>query len=221
MDEQGRPDKPLPVRELESGETSSPSGREEEVTPALQGTGEEVTAAPQGTGEEEEAVVQDKEEEVSAAPRDAGVEADAVDQDNGVEGKAVGQDTEDEVRRPTPVRMAMEGGEAETPDESTDQRTIPDPEGGEEWVVTVGGRSVSGVLPLRTVSLLELYFARLGEPDVPVRRTLLPGENLGDFSDDQLVQAFHVSEAYSPSLREVKEGNGRTRRRRGHPNSWD
>jgi hypothetical protein len=137
------------------------------------------------------------------------------------EAEAVDHDTEDEVRRPTPVRMAMEGAEAETSNEPLDQRTIPDPEGGEEWVVTVGGRSASGVLPLRTVSLLELYFARAGEPQVPVRRTLCPGENLDDFSDDQIEQAFHVSEPYSPSLREEKEGDGRNRRRPRHPKSRD
>ena len=146
MEEQGRPDKPLPVRDLESGESSPPSAREEGAAVVDQGRGEEVPAVPQGPAEE----------------------ADVVD-------AAVDNETEDEVRRPTPVRMVMEGAEAETSNEPLDQRTIPDPEGGEEWVVTVGGRSASGVLPLRTVSLLELYFARAGEPQVPVRRTLCPG----------------------------------------------
>ena len=188
MEEQGRPDKPLSVRELESGESSPPSAREEGAAAVGQSRGEEGSAAPQGPVEE----------------------ADAVD-----------QETEDEVRRPTPVRMVMEGAEAETSDVPMDRRTIPDPDGGEEWVVTVGGWSVSGILPLRTVSLLELYFARVGEPQVPVRRTLCPGENLEDFSDGQIEQAFHASEPYSPSLREEREGNGRSRGRRGHPKSRD
>jgi len=177
MEEQGGPDRPLSVRELESREDSPGPAREEEVSAATKSPGE-------------------------GAP-------------------AVGQDTEDETRRPTPVRMAMEGAEAEIPNGSMDQRTIPDPEGKEDWVVTVGGRSASGVLPLRTVSLLELHFARIGDPQVPVRRTLCPGENLDGFSDDQLEQAFHASEPYSPSLREEKEGNGRNRKRRGHPISRD
>jgi hypothetical protein len=112
--------------------------------------------------------------------------------------------------------MAMEGVEAEGGDGSESRRVFPDPHGGEDWVVTVGGRSASGVLPLRTVALLELNFARVGEPQTLVRRALCPGEDLESLPEERLLDAFQASQPYRPSLREKTEEK-RNRRGRGRP----
>ena len=53
-------------------------------------------------------------------------------------------------RRPTPVRMAMGDEEGEEDDGREDLRVIHDEESGLDWIVTVSGRSASGILPLRT-----------------------------------------------------------------------
>jgi hypothetical protein len=132
----------------------------------------------------------------------------------GVEPTASPPPAAEEDRRPTPVRMAMEGADAEGSSEGPPQRTFSDPEGGEDWVVTIGGRSASGILPLRTVALLDLNFARVGEPQNPLRRVLCPGGDLDELSEETLLAAFLDSEPFRPSLREEKEEK-RNRRGRG------
>jgi hypothetical protein len=99
----------------------------------------------------------------------------------------------------------MEGVDADASGGDPPHRTFPDPEEGEDWVVTIGGRSASGILPLRTVALLDLVFARVGEPQKPLRRALCPGGDLDELSEEALLAAFRDSEPFRPSLQEKKE----------------
>jgi hypothetical protein len=114
-------------------------------------------------------------------------------------------------RRPTPVRTVMEGlGEEEEPQDR--RRTVHDRESGSDWIVTVSGRSASGILPLRTVPLLELSFALAAEPGRPLRRALCCGRDLLDLPDDELLSSFRNSESLPDHLPE-SGGKGRPGRK--------
>jgi hypothetical protein len=114
----------------------------------------------------------------------------------------------EEGRQPIPVRTVMEGGNDEEKDRQAETRVVHDEEGGSDWVVTVSGRSSSGVLPLRTVPLMELNFAKAGEPEPPLRRALCCGGDLVDIPDHELLSLFRNSEPFSEPLQEV-DGKGR------------
>ncbi len=121
-------------------------------------------------------------------------------------------------RRPTPVRMAMEGPEAEQEETQSEDRVVPDPEGGEDWVVRVSGQSSSGILPLRVISLLEIAFSRAGEPEKPLRRALCQGESLDELKDEDLLRLLDLSRPYDPvDLQGGGESvrNSRSRSRQG------
>lgn len=106
--------------------------------------------------------------------------------------------SQEEGRRPTPVRMAMEGVENEAAAPTEERRTVVDPSSEAEWVVAVSGRSGSGILPLRTIPLLELTFAKGEEPDRPVLRALTRGEELHPFTDEDLLRLLASAEPYRP-----------------------
>ena len=110
----------------------------------------------------------------------------------------------EEGRRPTPVRMVMEGGGEEDEDRQEKPRVFHDGETDLDWIVTVSGRSASGILPLRTVPLMELSFAKADEPGRPLRRALCCGENLADIPDHELLCSFNSS---VPFREPVREGN--------------
>jgi hypothetical protein len=55
-----------------------------------------------------------------------------------------------------------------------------DPANGQEWVLEVTGRSTSGVLPLRSIHLMDVSFALADNPELPLRRALCPEEDLSD-----------------------------------------
>jgi len=118
---------------------------------------------------------------------------------------------QEEGRRPTPVRMVMEGGDEETKGRQEGKRVIHDEESGLDWVVTVTGWSASGILPLRTVPLMELNFAQSVEPERPLRRALCYGGDLADIPDDQILSSLRSSEPFREPLREP---NGNDRRGR-------
>jgi len=117
----------------------------------------------------------------------------------------------EEGRRPTPVRMVMEGGAEEAESRQEEKRVVHDEGSGLDWVVTVSGRSASGILPLRTVLLMELNFAKAEEPDRPLRRALCHGGDLADISDDQLLSSFRSSEPFREPIREPNGDNRRGR----------
>ena len=136
------------------------------------------------------------------------------DQDERDSGPENGSDTgeihipEEEVRRPTPVRAVMEGGDEDEKDDAEKVRVIHDEETGFDWIVTVSGWSASGVLPLRSVPLLELVFAKTEQPEHPLRRALTHGETLEGIPDHELLSILGSSEPFREPLQEVKEAGG-------------
>jgi len=125
---------------------------------------------------------------------------------------------EDEPKRPTPVRMAMEGEEEEK--EGPEKvRIIHDETSGLDWMVTVSGRSASGILPLRTVPLMELTFSEAENPDRFLRRAVCYGGALADIPDDELLSSFKSSEPFREPMREPREKGspGRLGNRRKTP----
>ncbi len=111
------------------------------------------------------------------APLGAGAEGMEGGEDAGVGG----------VRRPTPARKAMEGSDPDEGGGGEERRVLRLPAGGGEWVVTVSGRSASGVLPLRTVPLMELSFSPSLDPQAPPRRILSRGESLMELQEEELL----------------------------------
>jgi hypothetical protein len=115
--------------------------------------------------------------------------------------------------------MVMEGGSEEDADRQNKPRVVHDGEAGLDWIVTVSGRSASGILPLRNVSLMELSFAKADEPGRPLRRVLCCGEDLMDISDHELLSSLNSSAPYREPMREPngKDRQGRRRRDRRKP----
>jgi hypothetical protein len=124
------------------------------------------------------------------------------------------EDQEDTDRRPTPVRLVMEAGDPSSKGPMAENRTFLDPEDGQEWVARVSGRSTSGVLPLRTISIMEVTFYRVKEPDVPARRVLCQGDSMGNMEDGELLQLLRNSRPHAPP---TSGSPTRERRRRRAP----
>lgn len=129
-----------------------------------------------------------------------------------------GENEEGLNRRPTPVRMAMEPGESAGEERGGEVRAFRDPETGEEWIARISGRSMSGVVPLRVIPLMEVDFLRADEAATPSRRGLRQGESLDDLDEDGLLRFFHASGPFfSPSMErpapEPRAGRQRSRRK--------
>ena len=124
------------------------------------------------------------------------------------------EDQESTDRRPTPVRQAMEAGEPSSKGPMAENRSFHDPEDGQEWIARVSGRTTSGVLPLRTISIMELTFCRVREPDVPVRHALCQGDSMADMEDGELLQLLRTSR---PHPLPTSDSPSRERRRRRVP----
>ena len=137
------------------------------------------------------------------------------DDGEGDHGGATGGDPnggQEEDRRPTPVRMVMEGGEEDDTPGTEDIRTFQDVETGDDWVAKVAGRSTSGILPLRTVPLLEITFARAQEPSRPLRQALGYGTDLGRISDQELLSLFTRSDPFKEPIQEPQNQEWKGRR---------
>jgi hypothetical protein len=106
----------------------------------------------------------------------------------------------------------MEGGEEEESVVEGASREIHDPVAGVDWVATVAGRSASGILPLRTVPVLDLVFAHADQPDRPLRRVLHFGEKLSDVPDRELLSALAGSKPFSEPLEEPEPPSRRGKR---------
>ncbi len=117
------------------------------------------------------------------------------------------EDTDD--RRPTPVRMAMEGKEAETPEEELRHRSFMDAGGAQEWIARVSGTCTSGVLPLRVIPIMEVAFSKVQEPDRPLRKAVARGTALEELEDHQLQALLETSRPFGDP------GEGSRRRRGG------
>lgn len=145
------------------------------------------------------------------------------DQKNG--GPTAGPPTEntpvpdEEGRRPTPVRTVMESGDEGEKDEPEIIRVIRDEETGSDWIVSVSGWSAGGILPLRSVPLLELTFAKSEQPEIPLCRAYSYGETLEAIPDHDLLSTLRNSEPFREPTREPKEtGRGGKRNKRGNRN---
>jgi len=144
-------------------------------------------------------------------------ESDRPDPAEGPDPESVVPEAE-EPRRPTPVRMAMEGEEEER-ERPEKVRVIRDEASGSDWIVTVSGRSASGILPLRTVPLMELAFSIAEDPGCFLRRAVFYGGTLAELPDAELLSALESSEPFGEPMREPteKEGPGRPGSRRKKP----
>ena len=124
-----------------------------------------------------------------------------------------------QARRPTPVRMAMDTGEPQEREDGSDNRTFTHPSSGEEWIARVSGRSMSGVVPLRVIPLMEVGFSRAEDPGVAVRRAVWQGDSLDDLDDAGLLRLFDSSGPFSRPVQdssvpapEQRGGKNRPRR---------
>lgn len=122
-------------------------------------------------------------------------------------------------RRPTPVRMVMETeDEPESASAGPERtRTFRDPASGQEWTADAIGWSMSGVLPLRTVPILEIVFRSSGPESPPERRVVHQGGDLASFSEAELVDLLARSEAYREPSREVDPQRSNSRKSRRKP----
>jgi hypothetical protein len=124
----------------------------------------------------------------------------------------------DQGHRPTPARVVMEGAVDEERGGGPQRRTLRDPADGREWVLEVVGRSTSGVLPLRSIRLMEVRFATADNPELPLRTVLCQEADLDDLSDDEVLGLFHMSRACGRSDERnegPRPGEGRGGGRRG------
>jgi hypothetical protein len=112
----------------------------------------------------------------------------------------------------------METGDAENGGEGEEVRTVKNPGDGREWLVRVSGRSAGGVLPLRTIPILELTFFHADDPGQPLRRALCQGEALESLQDGELISWLDASRPVSgpkgeseggPPGRKGKKGAGK------------
>jgi len=159
------------------------------------------------------------------------VESTASSGESGAEGQdpggpareaAPGREEESTVRdqghRPTPARVVMEGAVDDGGGVGAKPRTFRDPADGREWVLAVVGRSTSGVLPLRSIRLMEVRFATADNPELPLRMVLCQEGDLGDLSDDEVLGLFHMSRTCGrsdPRNQGPRSGEGRGGGRRG------
>jgi hypothetical protein len=122
-------------------------------------------------------------------------------------------------RRPTPVRAAMDSAESVGQTSGAPDRTFLDPGDGQEWVARVVGRSRSGVIPLRIISLMEVGFSRVEEPNLQVRRNLCQGDSLDAMSEEELIGLLRDADPVSESDAQAPARESRGRRRRSRRRS--
>lgn len=82
------------------------------------------------------------------------------------------EEEEDRPARPTPVRVAMD---APPPGDSRPADVLPSRSfeaRGEEWIVRITGRTVTGTRPDPGALLMQLTFYRSEDPEAPVRELL-------------------------------------------------
>ena len=119
-------------------------------------------------------------------------------------------------RRPTPVRTAMET--EEEPDDLSagpeNTRTFEDPASGARWTAEITGQSMSGVLPLRTVPILEVVFKPEGYDGPPLKRALHQGESLAGFSEAEMIELLAGAKDFRGSLSQPQASNAMSRKRK-------
>jgi hypothetical protein len=120
--------------------------------------------------------------------------------------------------RPTPARVVMEGPSEAGSGAGPQRRTFRDPSNGREWVLSVAGRTTSGVLPLRTIRLMEVQFAPAESPEGPCRMVLSQETGLAELSEEEVLSLFRRSRVHrqpDPKTRGARSSEGRGGARRG------
>lgn len=120
--------------------------------------------------------------------------------------------------RPTPARVVMEGPSEGGSGAGPQRRTFRDPSMGREWVLSIVGRSTSGVLPLRTIRLMEVQFAPAEGSEGPCRTVVSRDTDLAELSEDEVLGLFRLSRVHrepDPKARLARPGEGRGGGRRG------
>lgn len=122
----------------------------------------------------------------------------------------VRDDEEDEdpsPSRPTPVRVAMD---APPPGDSRPARELPSRRfevEGEEWVVRITGRTVTGTRPDPGAPLMHLTFYRAARPDEPERELLTVERPLDALYVEDLAEFLERSRsAHEPFAEESRGG---------------
>jgi len=111
----------------------------------------------------------------------------------------------------------MDAGTDQEGGSGNESRILVDPATGQEWIARVTGRSSSGVVPVRTISLMEVSFFRAKDPETPVRHKLCRSEAMEDLGEEGILQLFRTSlpcpaPSSPPPSRERKGRRNRTRR---------
>lgn len=94
---------------------------------------------------------------------------------------------------PTPVRVAMDApppGDSRPPEELPSRRFEVD---GEEWIVRITGRTITGTRPDSGALLMHLSFFRPEEPETPARRLVAVDRPLDALYEEDLAELFHRS----------------------------
>jgi len=103
------------------------------------------------------------------------------------------ENDENQNRRPVPVRLVMDATNGQETEAESSVQTLQDPVSGEEWFARVSGRSTGGVLPLRSIPLMDVIFFKEGEETSPQRQVLWQGQSLDDLGEGDLLLLFQAS----------------------------
>ncbi|MFP3949020.1 MAG: hypothetical protein ACLFWG_09845 [Longimicrobiales bacterium] len=94
---------------------------------------------------------------------------------------------------PTPVRVAMEApppGDSRPPEELPSRRFEVE---GEEWIVRISGRTITGSRPDPGALLMHLSFFRSEDPEDPRRRLITVDRPLDALYEEDLRELYERS----------------------------
>jgi len=171
--------RPISVRDLMPSPSSRPARRPPERTERQE----------RGRGEQPEESGVTEEEEESESP-DA-VAAEAVEEEAGEAGEP--GEPAGAASVPTPVRVAMD---APPPGDSRPAEELPSRRfevEGQEWIVRISGRTITGTRPDAGALLMHLSFFRFEEPEMAARRLVTVNRPLDAFYDEDLRELFERS----------------------------
>lgn len=185
-DENGQESRrPISVRDLMPSPSTRPARRPpDRVERRGRGGGEGREGVPD---EEEEAEEPSSEEAVDGEegrPEEEGAPEPA---DEGAGGPAGAASV------PTPVRVAMDApppGDSRPPEDLPSRRFEVD---GEEWIVRISGRTVTGTRPDAGALLMHLSFFRPDEPESALRGLITVDRPLDALYEEDLLELFERS----------------------------
>lgn len=140
--------------------------------------------------------------------RDGGKEAGPETEEEGAEVAEAESPTEaaQEPSRPTPVRVAMD---APPPGDSRPADALPSrtfQARGEEWIVRITGRTVTGTRPDPGALLMQLTFYRSEEPETPARELLTVDRPLDALYSEDLEELLGRSRPAKEPFDEAEQG---------------